>query len=77
MLKVPSPPADSLNFRAIGNCLYISSNGEAENRIGKPVSRYCDLKDVIDGLRPMSLCFAVEKRCSSTFAHKSITSSSA
>jgi len=35
--------------------------GEAESRIRKPASCFCDLKNVIDRPGPMPLCFAVEK----------------
>ena len=76
-IPVRSAPADSLSFHKIGKDLYISCSGEAESRIRKPASCFCDLKNVIDRPGPMPLCFAVEKRCSSTFVHESITSSSA
>ena len=60
LLNVRSAPADSLSFHTMGKDLYISCSGEAESRIRKPASCFYDLKDVIDRLQPMSLCFAVE-----------------
>ena len=47
-IPVRSAPADSLSFHKIGKDLYISCSGEAENRIRKPASCFCDLKNVTD-----------------------------
>jgi hypothetical protein len=68
----------------LAECYYLSSVGNRDNgnsagwvSFQEPALCFYDLKNVITRPGFMPLCFAVQRRCSSTVVHKLVTFSSA